>query len=124
MSTNNQNISIFHRYSKFSRLIRIVSWCLRFIYNSSHKEGKKTGPFQPEESTYATGFIIPAVQADLWSREIVELKATGTVSSKSNIFRLSPYLDDIDIIRVGGRLKNAEYLDCSQRNPMLLPPKS
>lgn len=49
------------------------------------------------------------------------MKIIGQVSTKSKIFRLCPFLDQNQVIRVGGRLKNTDTLDTFQRHPMLIP---
>lgn len=43
------------------------------------------------------------------------------MSTKSKISRLCPFLDQNQILRVGGRLKNTDTLDIFQRHPMLIP---
>jgi len=62
------------------------------------------------------------VQVQYWSEEIADLKAAGRVSKKNKIFRLCAFLDKNQILRVDGRLKNAEtIIDVFQRHPMLIP---
>lgn len=98
--------------------------CLRFIYNTTHPKEKKTGPLLPYDLNDAINRVIRFVQCDNWSSEISDLKKNGQCSPKSNIFRLRPYLDENNILRVGGRLKNASQLDQFQKYPMLVPPNS
>lgn len=42
------------------------------------------------------------------------------IPKHSNILTLSPYLDDLGLLRVGGRLRNAK-LDSAQINPVIIP---
>ncbi|XP_055633346.1 uncharacterized protein LOC129773726 [Toxorhynchites rutilus septentrionalis] len=39
---------IFERFSKLSKLLKVVSWCTRFFYNTSKKHLKITGPLTPK----------------------------------------------------------------------------
>lgn len=117
-------LECLYRYSSFNKLLRVISWCWRFIHNSMHRQGNRLGPLQPEDLEQATRFVIKAVQKECWPKEILNLKKCGEVNSKSNIFRLRPFLDSNGILRVGGRLKNASDLSSFQKNPMLLPPNN
>jgi len=79
---------------------------------------------QTDEIIQATHRIVRVVQAHYWARELADLKTKNQVSSKSQIFRLRPFVDNELVIRVGGRLKNANTFDLFQRQPALLPPTS
>lgn len=67
-------------------------------------------------------FVVKVVQSQHWAEDIAELKRSNQVSFKSKIFCLRPFLDQDQILRVGGGLKNAETLDIIQRQPMLITP--
>lgn len=84
-----------------------------------HSNNKLTG--QPNELINVTYYITRVIQKEDKFNEISELKTLGEVSLKSNIFRLSPYLNKNNIIRVGGRLTHANHLDCFQKNFMIIP---
>lgn len=120
-SIEQSKLSLLSRYSNLNQLLRVVALCLRFSFNTSHPKDRRTGTLFPEDLARATSCLVRAVQREHWSREISDLTKTGQCSSKSNIFRLRPYLDENNIIRVGGRLKNADHLSFCQKNPMLLP---
>jgi len=117
LSTVSNDWSVIERSSSWMRLLRIIAYCLRLRC----LKVKNTGPIQTDEITKATQCIVKAVQVQYWSEEIVDLKTKGQVSTKSKIFRLCAFLDQNQILRVGGRLKNADALDSFQRHPMLIP---
>ncbi|XP_025191141.1 uncharacterized protein LOC112591512 [Melanaphis sacchari] len=117
VSTVSNDWSVIERSSSWMKLLRVIAYCLRF----NRLKVKNIGLIQPDEIVKATQCIVKAVQVQYWSEEIADLKATGQVSKKSKIFRLCAFLDKNQILRVGGRLKNAETLDVFQRHPMLIP---
>jgi len=117
LSTVSNDWSVIERSSSWMKLLRIIAYCLRLRC----LKVKNTGPIQTDEITKATQCIVKAVQVQYWSEEIVDLKTKGQVSTKSKIFRLCAFLDQNQILRVGGRLKNTDALDSFQRHPMLIP---
>lgn len=56
-----------------------------------------------------------------WPEEIADLKINAQVSVKSKIFCLQPFLDQDQVLKVGGRLKKADTLDVFHRQPILIP---
>ncbi|XP_050350425.1 uncharacterized protein LOC126773518 [Nymphalis io] len=55
--------------------------------------------------------------------EITQLKQNGKVHSKSNLLTLTPYLDDKNILRVGGRLRHSQLSETA-KHPMIIPKDS
>ncbi|XP_036334761.1 uncharacterized protein LOC118745416 [Rhagoletis pomonella] len=54
------------------------------------------------------------------SRDISCLRERTTLPNSSPLVPFNPYLDDYDIVRVGGRIKNSALLE-TQRHPIILP---
>lgn len=106
-TTTEIDLSFIDRYLSLTRLVRVIAYCLRFVQNSRYPKKKFTNHIQVNEINNATQCLIRAVQNQHWSDEKKELKTNNPISTKSNIFRLCPLLDEYKIIRVGGRLKNA-----------------
>jgi hypothetical protein len=65
--------------------------------------------------------IIEIVQRIEFSQDIRYLQMNGTVSNRSKIKSLQPFMDE-NILRVGGWLKNANITD-EERHPIILPKK-
>jgi len=118
------DISILNRYSSLNNLLRVTSYCRRFINNARSGNVKITGPLQADEINNATNCIIKLVQYNSWSEELTALKNARQISPKSKLWRLKPFLDENKLIRVGGRLKNAATLDIFQKHPIPLPADS
>ncbi|XP_052817602.1 uncharacterized protein LOC128243724 isoform X1 [Mya arenaria] len=68
----------------------------------------------------AKNFIIKQFQHEAYSKEILCLRDGKPLPRDSSISTLSPYLDEDGILRVGGRLKNAD-LPQHEKKPVLIP---
>ena len=69
-----------------------------------------------------------AIQSQYFKEEIQTLKKAQinpslTISRKSPLLQLSPFLDDDEVLRVGERLKRSD-LDFGTRHPIVLPKDS
>lgn len=115
MSTMNFDVSFIGRCSSLTRLLHIFAYCLRF----GRRKEIIAGSIQANEIFKATQCVVRLVQAQYWTKEIDNLKIGN--QAKSKIFYLRPFLDQDQILRVGSRLKNANILDISQCQPMLIP---
>lgn len=115
---------ILDRFSSLSKCISIVAWCLSFKNNAVVKGTKCSGSLGACELNNAKMALIKIVQADHFASELHELKKGNCVSSKSKLIRQRPFLDDNDLIRVGGRLKNASLIDIQHLHPIVLPSHS
>lgn len=114
--------NLIKKYSSWNKLLRVFSYCLRFI-KIRVKKLKIVGPIQSEELREAEIAVIKITQLYYWSNDINSLINNSILSNKSKLKNLQPFLEN-GIMRVGGRLKNALYLDQFQRNPILIPQNS
>lgn len=62
------------------------------------------------------------VQHEAFLPELQALEKGYLLPNNSKLSSYSPYLDNVEIIRVGGRLVHAEIPE-SQKHPMILPAK-
>jgi hypothetical protein len=106
------------RFSDLGRLHRVTGYCLRFIKAARKMAQPNHKALTAAENKETRQLWIRTLQKDRYSQEIELLKA-----GKANqlIKQLDLFLQD-DIVRLGGRFKNAE-LSRDERNPALLPPK-
>ncbi|XP_060859522.1 uncharacterized protein LOC132936768 [Metopolophium dirhodum] len=84
---------------------------------------KVVGPILTDELKEAEIIIIKITQASYSSSEINDLNKNGTLTVKSKLHNLQPFLES-GIIRVGGRIKNARHVEITQRHPILIPKNS
>ncbi|XP_036145632.1 uncharacterized protein LOC118646569 [Monomorium pharaonis] len=107
------------RFSSVFLLTRVIAYCLRFVHNCRKKE-KRTGSITTEELREATNCVILAVQANAFANELYNLRHGRPLHSKSRILALNPFIDNVGILRVGGRLQNAD-MRYARKHPILLP---
>ena len=111
---------ILNNYSSFTKLQRVTAWCLRFIRNARHPHNKINGCLSSAELSVALTCLVKLVQARSFPDELDCLKNKKTLSNSSHLLSLCPFIDSEGVVRVGGRLKNAN-LCIDNKNPILLP---
>jgi len=102
------------KFSSYSKLLRITAYCLRF-----RRVIKPTKSLSAKEINEAEMRILKLVQNDKFSVESKALQIGGSLK-RSRIANLSPFLDENQVIRVGGRLQKAQ-ISFTQKHPILLP---
>ena len=130
------------KFSSWLRLLRITAYVLRFIFKckiaglqkeqknvSSDNQEKNTGPdvnleeaLEPEEIKNVERYWVREAQRERFTEELTNLKGGGTVSKKSQLWRLSPFMDSDRILRVDGRLQLSS-LPYDAKHPVILPKK-
>nr|CAI5848380.1 unnamed protein product [Callosobruchus analis] len=98
--------TILQKYSTLYKLQKVVSYCMRFIQNTSHKTTHQTGPITTQEFNKASVALIKISQAQDFPVELECLAHKRELSKKSPINRLDPFLDANGCLRVGGRAKS------------------
>jgi len=126
-----QTFSLFDRYSRLTKLIHVTSYILRFSNNTRKVNEKKLQthstyskpeipPISMSEKNQATLCLVRTIQDKYFKEEIHSLTKHYSVKQCSPILRLSPFLDENRILRVGGRLE-ASNLPYTAKHPILLP---
>ncbi|XP_070517428.1 uncharacterized protein [Cardiocondyla obscurior] len=106
--------SIFKNYSLFQKLCRIIAYCFRL------KNARKyIGPLCAEELKIAELRVIKILQQLYFSEDIKKLKDARSAYS-GKLVNLNPFLDNDDILRVGGRLRMSN-LTYTQKHPIIIP---
>lgn len=105
------------KYSSYTKLQNVMCYIMRFIDLCKNKNVNK-GCISAQERRSATAAIIKCVQAHHFSNEISLLKQDNELNS--HLATLHPYLDADGLIRVGGRLQNAQ-IPVAQMHPIILP---
>ena len=114
------NTDLLERYSHLRTLKHLVAYCLRFIYNSKTKNETERlgGPLLSEEIDTSMNTILKITQNLSFSKEMSALTHGESIDKKSSLLCLNPFLDQ-GIIRVGGRLENAN-IPTHQKHPIVL----
>jgi len=109
---------LLRRHSNLNKICRILAYCLRF------SKARKSNPFTSlvtcEESSFALNMMCKTVQKTDFPEEYRALSKGKTIKTTSNLLSLSPFIDTNGLMRVGGRLKNAN-LPFDTCHPILLP---
>ncbi|XP_046392228.1 uncharacterized protein LOC124160418 [Ischnura elegans] len=114
---------LIQRYSSLSKLQRVTAYCLRFRHNASKSRTEmKTGELTAREIEAALTQLIKAAQREVFFNELHDLQRKNQVSSKSSLKMLHAFLDENNVIRVGGRISSSN-ISYSQKHPIVLPPK-
>ena len=139
---------LISKYSKYQQMINITAFTLRFIRNcQNHSKSQRPEslickslgsstisklkrpkslvcrePLTTDELRAAKLKLVQMVQATAFKDEIKILKKNGELHKTSLIKSLHPFLDVNGIIRVGGRIANAN-INYDMKHQMLLPYK-
>ncbi|XP_037818591.1 uncharacterized protein LOC119608296 [Lucilia sericata] len=113
----------FNRFSSFLRLKRTMAWVLRFI-NRCRKDDKYNGSrcLSAEELRVAETSLCRLSQEECFALEINILKSGGSLKKETELFSLSPYFDENNLLRVSGRIDAASWLPLDARHPIILSP--
>jgi len=113
---------LVERYSSLSKLLRVTARVMlatcRFRRRLSGESS--LAPLTPAQLKEARLFWIWQTQASYFSEEIRILKRGESLPKSSNLRLLTPYLDNADLLRLGGRLENS-LMDLDSKHPLVLP---
>ncbi|XP_048729761.2 uncharacterized protein LOC125647112 [Ostrea edulis] len=66
-------------------------------------------------------FILRCVQAQAFRGELEAIKGKCDLPKDSRIQHLSPYIDNVGLLRIGGRLNNLKSTGLASLNPVIVP---
>lgn len=117
----NEENPLLYRFSSITKLLKFTAYSLRWLnHNRTMQDTTSNGMLTPPEIGEALRWWIRIVQGECFPDEARKLRKDKAINSTSSIVSLSPFLDGQQIIRVGGRLHNANLSEDSKQ-PMLLP---
>lgn len=107
------------KYSKLKTVLRVTAWIKRFITNT-RSSINISGELTAEELNEANKNWIKVIQNQSFSSEIDLLKAGKCPNTDSRIRELKPFLDEDELLSVGGRLQHSD-LSYREKHPWILP---
>lgn len=114
-----QNIIV--KISSWNRLQRIVAYCLRFLSNCQTPQlNRNVSGISLNEIQKARLTILKHVQQQAFADEIHHLTSSKNLPTKSPLIKLSPFVDQDGVLRVGGRIKQAS-VSYNIKHPIILP---
>ncbi|XP_022816197.1 uncharacterized protein LOC111349335 [Spodoptera litura] len=120
IATTNITEQLLHKHSSFNHIVRIIAWILRAL-NPKRRQLPKYLTLQ--ELNNATKVIVKQTQHKIFDTDISHLRKKSTVQANSKLRALNPYIDQEDLLRVGGRLRNT-ILNEEMNHPMIIPHES
>ncbi len=116
--------NIIERFSTLNRLLHILAYCTRYAQNCrSLIATRKRGPLTSDEINSARIVAVRISQQHWFKCEISSLTTMTRIKAKSKISSLCPFLDKNDVLRIGGRLNNAN-LTYDKKHPIIIDNKS
>ncbi|XP_059225279.1 uncharacterized protein LOC131997762 [Stomoxys calcitrans] len=116
---------ILERFSSYSRALRVLAHMFRFI-RRCRKQVYFTSSSElitSEEISFVKYRAVMIAQRAYFPAEYNCLTSDLPINTKSRLLTLNPFLDKGGLLRVNGRLSNAD-LSFNERHPIILPEKS
>ncbi|XP_045538507.1 uncharacterized protein LOC106708429 isoform X2 [Papilio machaon] len=104
---NESFIKKIQYFSKYSKMIRMVAWMLRFIYNTQHSQNKRKGEITYSEYNNAEKTLVKLIQN------------TNSEINKEKSEHLTQYLDKEGLIRIKTKLTISDFPETTKA-PYLL----
>ena len=113
---------IFYRFSHFTKLIRVVSYIIRFKTNVVlNNESRNLKQLTISETDSSLRLLIKISQAESFASEIRDISKNNT-NPKNQLSKLNPFIDNEGILRCGGRLSNSHF-EYAKKHPIVLSAK-
>lgn len=117
LTTKGEEKTIWERFSSLTRMKRVLAYCRRLLLNNENKKKKylTTG-----EMNTVLQCCITYYQHAAYETDIEYIKKNGKVKKSSSLISLTPFIDKNNLLRVGGRLQNAN-LPVTSKHPIIIP---
>ena len=109
------------RFSQHKRLVRAVAYVFRFAA-LCRKEPCESG-LTAKDVAVAESWLIRDAQLHSFGQEIDSIRAGKSLSKSSSLAGFNAYVDDLGIVRLGGRIENAKNVSFDVKNPIILHAK-
>ncbi|KRZ85896.1 hypothetical protein T08_2748 [Trichinella sp. T8] len=107
------------RFSNLEKLVRVTAFWFRFFKNLQlPRHERKFAELTVEELDKAENFWLLTVQREAFEKELAAVQSGRNPEGK--LARFNPYLDENGLLRVRGRLQNAD-MDAERKHLILLP---
>ena len=109
--------ALFTKFSSLPKIVRIFSYCRRFVHRLKTKQAI-AGVISAEEYKVSLIELAKYSQLKAFQAEI-ESSSSGKVNTKGRLASLTPFLDEEKTLRAGGRLKNSLF-SIDKKYPIIL----
>lgn len=114
---------LLDRYSSLVRLQRITALCIRFINRLKNPEMIVPSYITAPELNHALQVLTKMVQELHFSRDLKAIKERRLLPKDSQLKTLTPFVDNDEVLRLGGRLEHS-LLPYEAKHPIILPTDS
>lgn len=111
--------TLIKRTSSWSKLLRVTAYLLRFV-TAIKSNSKPKYPYLTYQEIDDARTKCLMIAQNCFHEEIKCIKQNTPLPKKSKLWKLSPYLDDKGLLRVGGRIDKSD-LPNETRHPIILP---
>jgi len=123
LALNYQHEDFTQKFSKLNRLLRVIAYCKRFVYNCRQQSANRQHTaLTTQDLDQALICCVKTVQQISYEQEIKDLLECQEVSTTSSLKTRHPFIDDKGILRVGGRLQQST-LPYHVIHHIILPPR-
>lgn len=125
LTRENEEISLYRKIELFKdlpELLKTITYVKRFLRLRQNQPVHLSITTEELEDSLQT--CIKIIQDVIFQEDIRDLLERKQVRNTSRLKTLNPYLDDKMILRVGGRLQNANYLEHDRLHPIVLDHKN
>lgn len=117
------DLNNFSVWEKLRRCLLIILNLLRKLIGD-RKTSTELNPFIQNTGVHiAEFFAFKICQEEVFSSDIEQLKLKGFLSKKSSLYKSTPYLDEIGILRIKGRIDEINGVAMNVKRPIILPQK-
>ncbi|KAG8177617.1 hypothetical protein JTE90_019644 [Oedothorax gibbosus] len=116
--SSNEEFDLMTKFSSLSKLTRVTAYILRFSTNCKVPKSERNLSYLTAEELEPSFRILISIAQN---QDIESLRNKKRLIPKSRLLPLAPFIDKDGILRVGGRLKNAD-LKFSEKHPVILCP--
>lgn len=113
---------IWTRFSHLPRMLRVLTYCKRWKLRKEERQ-RLNEVVSVEEREEILKICVRETQKLYFEEEMNQLESRGCVHPSSKIHTLSPIIDNNGILRVGGRIHEAD-VEFDKRHPIILPSES
>jgi len=114
---------LINKISSWTRLIRVTSYCYRFIHRLRLQHRPYSEYLTSTELQAARNQLLRHIQRKAFQREYTQLENGRQLHAKSQLIRFSPFLDKDGLMRVGGRIERST-LNYNAKHPVIIPKSS
>lgn len=119
VNLNHEPLIDFNRFSNLSRLIRAFAYALRFITKCRKNATSLSSTYlNHDELSNSLKMITKLSQSESFSEYDILAKKQN-LPKKSKLLKFNPFLDNDNLMRVGGRLSNSEF-PYEKKHPIIL----